>query len=114
MVIAAQNKLHTMTTDIANALCSYGTLYGEICSIAGKEFKERQGSKVSILNGTKTASQSIHEFLGTLMIQMGFQPWQAEQDLWWKISKDYNYIATHVLDGVISYGRDPSQHISLI
>jgi hypothetical protein len=49
MVIAAQNKLHTMTTDIANALCSYGTLYGEICSIAGKLKKDKDQKSVYLM-----------------------------------------------------------------
>jgi hypothetical protein len=73
MVITAQNNLHTMITDVANAFytapCSYG---------------DWQGSKVSLkraLYETKTASQSFHEFLGALMICMGFQPSPADQDL---------------------------------
>jgi hypothetical protein len=118
MVIAAQNNLHTMTTDVANAFCTAPCME-KIWSVAGKEFGDRQGSKVSLkraLYGTKTASRSFHEFLGALMIRMGFQPSRADQDLWWRKSDDYDgydYLATHV-DDVICISKNPSQYISQI
>ena len=118
MVIAAQNKLHTMTTDVANAFCTAPCME-KIWSTAGKEFGKRQGSKVSLkraLYGTKTASRSFHEFLGALMLRMGFQPSRADQDLWWRKSDDYDgydYLATHV-DDVICVAMNPSQYISQI
>jgi hypothetical protein len=73
--------------------------------------------KVSLkraLYETKTASRSFHEFLGALMIRMGFQPSRADPDLWWRKSEDYDgydYIAKHV-DDIICVAKDPSYYIS--
>eukprot|EP00980_Cylindrotheca_fusiformis_P010182 scaffold2267_cov92-Cylindrotheca_fusiformis.AAC.1 len=118
MVVAAQNNLSTMTTDIANAFCTAPSLE-QIWSTAGPEFGSREGAKVSLkraLYGTRTASRAFHEFLGALLLRMGFQPSRADQDLWWRKSDEYDgydYIATHV-DDVICVSKDPSKFVAEI
>ena len=118
MVIAAQNGLHMMTADVANAFCTAPNME-KVWSIAGKEFGDREGAKVSLkraLYGTRTASRAFHEFLGELLQRMGFQPSRADQDLWWRPSDDYkgyDYIATHV-DDIICVAKDPSIYMTQI
>jgi hypothetical protein len=61
MVIAAQNGLHMMTADVANAFCTAPNVE-KVWSIAGKEFGDREGAKVTLkraLYGTRTGSQPI-------------------------------------------------------
>jgi hypothetical protein len=118
MVIAAQNGLHMMTADVANAFCTAPNME-KVWSIAGKEFGDKEGAKVSLkraLYGTRTASRAFHEFLGELLQRMGFQPSRADQDLWWRTSDDYkgyDYIATHV-DDIICIAKDPSIYLAQI
>ena len=118
MVIAAQNGLHMMTADVANAFCTAPNVE-KVWSIAGKEFGDKEGAKVTLkraLYGTRTASRSFHEFLGELFRRMGFQPSRADQDLWWRKSDDYegyDYLATHV-DDIICVSKDPSVYMAQI
>ena len=118
MVIAAQNGLHMMTADVANAFCTAPNME-KVWSIAGKEFGPKEGAKVSLkraLYGTRTASRAFHEFLGELLQRMGFLPSRADQDLWWRPSDNYEgyeYIATHV-DDIICVAKDPSIYMAQI
>jgi hypothetical protein len=69
MVIAAQNELHMMTADVANAFCTAPSME-KVWLIAGKELGDKEGDKVSLkraLYGTRTASRAFHEFLGKLL-----------------------------------------------
>jgi len=68
------------------------------------------------LYGLKMASKSFHDFLGQLLLCMGFLPTRADQDLWYRKSDEYNgydYIATHV-DDIIIAAKDPSKYMAMI
>ena len=118
MLISVQNKLSFMTGDIANAFCT-APCREKVWSRAGPEFGSRQGSIVTLkraLYGLKTASKSFHDFLGQLLIRMGFLPTRADQDLWYRKSDDYDgydYIAMHV-DDIIIAAKDPSKYMTMI
>lgn len=63
-----------------------------------------------------SASRSFHDFLGELLLELGFQPSRADPDLWVRRSDDYDgydYIATWV-DDIICVAREPQKYISLI
>lgn len=118
MLTAVQNRLNFITADVGNAFCTAPNVE-KVWSKAGVEFGDKAGCKITLkraLYGTRTASRSFHEFLGELLLRMGFQPSRADQDLWWKKSPDYegyDYIATHV-DDIICAARDPSTYMSQI
>ncbi len=114
MIIAVQNALSFMTADIGNVFCTAPC--GENIWIReGEEFGARPVLKRA-LYGLKTASRSYHEFFGDSFLRMGFAPFRADQDSWWRKSDDYeghDNIATHV-DDIISAEKDPSKYIAEI
>ena len=63
-----------------------------------------------------SASRSFHDFLGDLLLEMGFKPSRADPDLWIikSIHHDgYDYIATWV-DDIICVAKEPQYYISKI
>jgi len=118
MLVAAQQRLSVMTGDIATAFVT-APATEKVYTIAGPEFGDKQGSKVLIkraLYGLAASSRAYHEFFADTLRRMGFTPTRADQDLWYKKSKDhdgYDYIATHVDDIAIAAKR-PSEYMSLI
>ena len=116
MILAVQNNLKFLTGDIGNAFCT-APCREKVWTIAGPEFGEKQGCVVSLcraLYGLSTASRAFHEFLGATLLDMGFKPSRADQDLWIRKSDDYDgydYIATHV-DDIIIVAKDPSKYMT--
>ena len=68
------------------------------------------------LFGLKTESRSFHECFGDLLREMGFQPTQVDQNLWYRKSDDYdgyNFIATHVDDFLI-LAKNPMDYMAQV
>ena len=79
----------------------------KLWEIFGLEFWEKQVQIVKVIRelyGLEKYLRRFHKFLGDLLKRIGFLPYIADQDIWWRKSNEYNgyyYIATHVDDLVI-------------
>ena len=110
MIISIQNNLDLMAADIGNAFPT-APCAKKIWTKCGAEFGPRRGAVAVVkraLYGLKTASRSFHEFLGDTLRSLGFRSSRADQDLWYRESKDYegyDYIASHVDDLLIASKR---------
>ena len=93
--------MEAWSTDVGNAyLEAYTT--EKLFIVAGPEFRERQGHTLIIsraLYGLKSSGKRWWERLSDILIEMGFFPSKAEDDIWMKDHGDhYEYIVRYVDD----------------
>ena len=118
LIIAEKMQLSTITADIANAFCTAPS-QEKVWAECGPEFGDREGQRAIIqraLYGMASASRSFHDFLGDLLLELGFVPSRADPDLWIIKSPHhdgYDYLATWV-DDIICVAKEPQHYIALI
>jgi hypothetical protein len=107
--LAELNQLELWGTDIGNA---YLEAYTEelLFIVAGPEFGEREGHTLIIrraLYGLRSSGLRWWETFSEVLIDMGFFPSKAEDDLWMRDKGDhYEYIARYVDDLAVA-SKDP-------
>ena len=108
------NGLETWATDIGNA---YLQAYTEekVYVIGGPEFDDREGHTLIIskaLYGLKSSGLRWWERFSEILIDMGFVPSKAEDDIWMRDQGDhYEYIARYV-DDLAIVSRKPQAIIN--
>ena len=119
MIIAKHQGLKTMTADISNAFCTAKNVQPDVWVECGPEFGDREGQKATLnraLYGMASSSRAFHDYCGDVLMEMGFRPSRADQDLWIRRSDDhdaYDYIATWV-DDIICVAKKPEKYMSII
>jgi len=95
------NQMEVWATDIGNAYLEAWTKE-KIYIVAGPEFGAREGHTLIIqkaLYGLKSSGLRWWERFSKVLIEMGFVPSKAEDDLWMRDKGDhYEYIARYVDD----------------
>ena len=103
--LAELNELELWGTDIGNAYLESFTKE-KVCFVAGPEFGEFEGHTLVIrkaLYGLKSSGKCWHDKLHDVLIDMGFFPSKAEEDIWMRDCGDhYEYIAVYVDDLLIA------------
>ena len=113
--LAELNDLELWGTDIGNAyLESYTS--EKVAFIAGPEFgPELEGHTCIIqkaLYGLKSSGKCWHDRLHDVLLDMGFFPSKAEEDIWMRDCGDhYEYIAVYVDDLMIA-SKDPKSIVN--
>ena len=114
--LAEHNDLNLWSTDIGNAYLESFT-QEKVCFYAGPEFGEREGHLMLInkaLYGLKSSGKRWHDRLHDVLIDMGFTPSMAEEDIWMRDKGDhYEYIGVYVDDLMIA-SKEPEKIISAL
>ena len=101
LFIAELNQLEAWTTDVGNAYLEAYT-QEKLYIIAGPEFHDRCGHTLIIsraLYGLKSSGLRWWERFSEVLLEMGFKPSKAEDDIWMKdMGSHYEYIARYVDD----------------
>ena len=115
LYIVVKNGLGIMPGDIGNSF--FTNPYAEnICSFCGAEFGPRCGAAMvlnQVFYGLKTASNSLHNYFGNFLGDLGFTPHREDKDLWIHKSENdegYYYIVTH-LDDVTTANNNTSKYM---
>lgn len=107
--LAELNQLELWCTDVGNAYLEARTAE-KIYIIAGNEFGVREGHTLIIhkaLYGLRSSGARWWERFSEVLLEMGFFPSRAENDIWMKDCGDhYSYIARYVDDLAIA-SKDP-------
>ena len=116
-LIAAQKGLSIATGDVSNAFIN-APCREKIWSRCGPEFGPRIGMKLRVLKalyGLSSSSRAFHEFLGDVLLGMGFKPCRSDQDVWCRKDNNntYEYLATHV-DDILVASKEPWKIIEQI
>ena len=116
LLIAQHAGLTIMTCDISSAFVT-ATNSEKVWAVAGKEFGDKEGSKVEFtraLYGLAGSARAFADFLADTLIGMGFTPSQADPDLWIKKEGDsYAFLGVHV-DDVVVAAKNPQEYIARI
>ena len=111
--LAELNQLELWCTDVGNAYLEART-DEKIYIIAGNEFGLREGHTLIIhkaLYGLRSSGARWWERFSEVLLEMGFFPSRAENDIWMKECGDhYSYIARYVDDLAIA-SEDPGSII---
>ena len=109
LFLAELNQLETWCTDVGNAYLEAFT-DEKIYIIAGNEFGPREGHTLLIhkaLYGLRSSGARWWERFSEVLVDMGFFPSKAENDIWMRDRGDhYEYIARYVDDLAIA-SKDP-------
>ena len=106
LLLAALNGLDVKTCDIGNAYLN-APCREKIWCFAGPEFGNRKGQKIRIvraLYGLKSSGAAWRAHLADTMINLGYKPCKADQDVWMKPNckpdgeEYYEYILIYVDD----------------
>ena len=114
-LIGDANGLVVCTADIGSAYLNSITRE-KVFIIAGPEFGPELEGKILIifkaLYGLKSSATRFHEHLSVMLRKLGFQPSQADADLWYKDMGDhYEYLARYV-DDILVWSKDPMKIMS--
>ena len=113
LLLAALNGLDVKTCDIGNAYLN-APCRDKIWCFAGPEFGNRKGQKIKIvrtLYGLKSSGAAWRAHLADTMINLGYKPCKADQDVWMKPNckpdgeEYYEYIIIYV-DDVMAAGNN--------
>jgi hypothetical protein len=109
LFLAELNQLETWCTDVGNAYLEAFT-DEKIYIVAGNEFGPREGHTLLIhkaLYGLRSSGARWWERFSEVLVDMGFFPSKAENDIWMRDKGDhYEYIARYVDDLAIA-SRNP-------
>ena len=90
LTVAAKNNLKVVSGDVGNAFLHAKPLE-KVYTIAGSEFREREGCLVEIIRnmyGMASASRAFSLHLGDFIQSLGFEPTRANPDIWIKSEED--------------------------
>ena len=114
--IAEHSGLELWSTDVGNAYLEAFT-QEKIYIIAGPEFGPREGKTLIVskaLYGLKSSGLRWWERFSEILLDLGFSPSKAEDDIWMRDMNDhYEYLARYVDDLAIA-SRSPKGIISAL
>jgi hypothetical protein len=87
LTMVAIHDLEVKAADIQNAYLSMAPCTEKVATVCGPEFGVNQGQTVIIVRasyGLKSSGSAFHNHLASCMRHLGFDPCEADGDLWMK------------------------------